>query len=242
MRAPIYRRVSRFASWGGFAAIAFLGIQPAVADDPPPAAAPTLPADVQKVLTQIGDLNLLKVIAPLHLTAEQIDKLLVPMRAISTEGEAKRKQDYEALRALADDVAKARTDALAGTPVPDEVGVKVAKASNASEDRYAAAKKDAIARIFAVAKETLTPTQKDEVEAEVTKMYGGRRLVPREYKDRPSAAPKEAVQDLALSAFVEQVLIMDRTAVLLGEMKSASSPPAATEKKKSGDSDTPTTP
>jgi hypothetical protein len=244
MRALIYRHVSRFAALACFATLAILAVRPAAASDPPapavdPSGAPAIPADVQKVLTQIGDLNLLKIIAPLQLTPDQIDKLLVPMHAIAAEGEAKRKMDYEALRALADDVAKARTEALTGAAVPDEVDRKVVKASGASEDRYNAAKKDAIARIFAVAKESLTPTQKDQVEAQVTQMLGGRRLIPREYRDRPSQAPKEAVRDLALSAFVERVLILDRTAVLLSEMKSAGSSRAAAapETKKSGASD-----
>jgi hypothetical protein len=227
MRAIIHHRVSRFAPWAGLAALTLLVAPPTVAHDPPAAPAIAIPADVQTILSHIGDLNILKVLVPLHLTAGEIEKLLVPMRAIAAEGEAKRKQDYEALRSLADDVKKARSDALNGDAVPGEVEQKVIKASNASEDRYAAAKKDAIARIVAVAKETLTPAQKDQVEAQVTQMLGGRRLVPREYRDRPSQAPKEVVQDLALSAFVERVLILDRTAELLSEMKSAAPSEAA---------------
>ena len=60
------------------ATLAFLAVRPAAASDPPapavdPSGAPAIPSDVQKVLTQIGDLNLLKMIAPLQLTPDQID-------------------------------------------------------------------------------------------------------------------------------------------------------------------------
>ncbi|MDX1935205.1 MAG: hypothetical protein SFU56_21620 [Capsulimonadales bacterium] len=180
---------------------------------------PAPPADVAKVLSDIADLDLLKALAPLKLTSEQIGKIKTPLKEIATENAARRKADYEVLRALAADLSRAREEALAGGTVSTETENKVMKTFNAAEDRLIKVREDAVNRVFAAVKESLTADQKDEVERQVGKMLGGKRLIPKEYRNDPRKAPKEAVQALALRMYVERILIADRTLDLLEAMK-----------------------
>jgi hypothetical protein len=185
------------------------------------------PADIQKVFNEVADLDLLKALAPLRLTEDQIRKLVDIMKSASALGEQKRKEDYAAWRALAEDVAKARQDALNGTEMSAEVEARIVKGINESEKRVQDLRQEGVSRIFSVAREALTTGQKDEIEKQVSKMLGGKRLVPREFKDNPSKAPKEAVQDLMLMVFVERILATDRAMSLLGKIKPASATPPA---------------
>ncbi len=192
-------------------------------DTPPPALPP---ADVQKVLGYIADLDLLKVLAPLKLTSEQSQKILVPLRAAAALGATRRKEDYDALRALATDAAKIRTEALTGTPVPATFEARVGKAVADSEEKAAQARKNATAQILPVLRDVLTSEQKDEMERQVGKLLGGKRLIPAKYRNNPNQAPKEEVQDLAMGVFVERVLLNDRMPSLLGQLRPAASAPA----------------
>ena len=188
----------------------------------PPPAAP--PADLQKVFNHIADLDLLKALLPLKLSEDQIKKLVDIMKSAAALGEQKRKEDEAAWRTLAEDVAKARENALNGTEIPAEVEARVLKVNSDSEKRVQELRKEGAARIWSVAREVLTGVQKDEVEKQTSKMLGGKKLVPREYRDNPSKAPKDAVQDLMLMLFVERILASDRAIDVLGKMKPA--PPA----------------
>jgi hypothetical protein len=183
----------------------------------PPATVP--PADVQKVLSDIGDLDLLKALVPLRLTAVQIEKLQVPLKAIAADNAARRKTDYDALKGISADLAKAREASLNGEPVSQDVENKILLTLNAADDRFAKAKQAAIDRVFAVVKDTFSSDQKDEMERQVGKMLGGKRLIPKEYANDPKKAPKDAVQDLAVQLFVERILIADRISDLLTQLK-----------------------
>jgi hypothetical protein len=48
--------------------------------------------------------------------------------------------------------------------------------------------------------------------------------VPKEYAKDPSKAPKSVIQDLAISAYTERVLLFDRTITLLELIKAAPKP------------------
>ncbi len=205
-------------------ALLCLGIgRPALAQQP----SQQPPADIQKIFNDIADLDLLKALAPLHLTEDQIRKLADIMKSAAALGEQKRKEDYAAWRTLSEDVAKARQDALSGIDVTAETETKILKVVSDSEKRVQDLRKEASGRIWSVAREVLTPAQKDEVEKMTSKMLGGKRLVPREYKDNPTKAPKEAVQDLMLMVYVERILTSDRAIDLIGKIKPASTPPPA---------------
>lgn len=173
-----------------------------------------------KVREQIDDLSLLKSLIPLKLTAEQIDALVVPMRAASTAATALQKQSDEAVTALAADINKAYTGALAGTPISDALEKKVADGNKAAADRYQAARRKAVSEILTVAKLQLTSTQKEEIEKQCIAFYGGKR-VPARYKEDPSKAPRQEVLDLAVQGYIEQILLFDRTATLLEKMRAA---------------------
>ena len=221
MRAIFLRRVSGFVPIVFAtltAALPFTLSAPVYAVQPP---ANTPPADIRKVLSDIGDLDLLKALVPLHLTASQAGKLQVPLKEIASGNAARRKTDYEALRALATDLAKTREAALSGEEVPQETESKVLQTFNAADDRFAKAKQEAISKVLAVVKDVFTSDQKDEVERQVGKLLGGKRLIPKEYRNDPKKAPKDAVQDLALQMFVERILIADRTVDLLSQLKPA---------------------
>jgi hypothetical protein len=179
------------------------------------------PADVQKTLNEIGDLDILKALVPLKLTPEQIEKLREVLGTVAAAGEAKRKADNDAIRALATDVSKARTEALAGGDISAELEQRVLKAFGDVEKRFAETKKEAVNAIYGVARPLLTETQKDEIDRQVVKMLGGKRLVPKEYQKDPKKAPKEALQDLSLAYYIERILLYDRTRDLLSKIKPA---------------------
>jgi hypothetical protein len=187
-----------------------------VASAQPPA---QVPADVQKVLNDVADLDLLKALAPLKLTEDQIKKLLDIMKSAAALGEEKRKDDVAAWRSLAEVVTKARQEALTGKDIPAEVEARILKVLSDSEKRVQDLRKEGSSRIWSVARETLTATQKDEIEKQASKMLGGKRLVPREFKDNPAKAPKEAVQDLMLMVYIERILTSDRAIDVLGKIK-----------------------
>ena len=229
MRANFLRPVSKFL--GAVLSTVTLGLiftcplPAARAQTPPP------PADVQKILLDIDDLGLLKALVPLRLTNEQIDKLLVPMKEVVEGNPARRKVDHDALRAIAADLAKARADALAGEPVPPEIENKVTSVLSAASSRFTKNKQDAVVKVQTVAWDVFTPEQKDEIERQVGKWMGGKRLVPREYRNDPKKAPKDAVQGLAVQAFVESVLIGDRSAEILPLLKTGKADAAKPETK-----------
>lgn len=180
------------------------------------------PAEVQKVFDNIADLDLLKAISPLKLTEDQIRKLVDIMKSAAALGEQKRKEDNAAWKSLAEDVAKAHEAALSGTEISADLEARIVKVAKDSEKRVQELRKEGAARIWSVAREALTPTQKDEMEKQAAKMLGGKRMVPREYKDDPSKAPKEAVQDLMMMVYVERILANDRAIELMGKIKPAS--------------------
>lgn len=181
-----------------------------------------VPADIQRGVEQIADLDLLKALLPLKLTAEQRDKLVAGLKAASASNEARLKADHEAWRKVLPAIEKAHADALMGTPMPPEVEASILKLLSDSEKRINSSKKELVNRIFVVAKEVLTPTQIDEVERQTSKMLGGKRLVPREYKNNPSQAPKEVVQDLMLQMYVERIFLFERTLTVLSRLQLAS--------------------
>lgn len=196
-------------------------------------AIPPPPADVQKTLYEIGDFELIKALAPLRLTASQIERLNKTLNEILKGGEGQRKTDYEAVRALAAEVSKARDVALNGEPVPAELTAKIQKASDGAVSRYEAAKRSAITTVFGAASAILTDEQKDEVVAQVTKMIG-RKPIPAEFAKKPNLAPPDKVRDVALGVYTERILILERIPELLAKMKPApeteKTPDKATEK------------
>jgi hypothetical protein len=182
---------------------------------------------VQKVLGDVADLDLLKVLQPLKLTKEQREKLLVPLREAVKVGATRRKEDYDGLRALGAEAAKARAEALNGAPVPAEFEARVTKTVSESDARANEARKQAVASIASVANDVLTTEQKDEMERLVGKALGGKRLVPAKYRSNPNSAPKAEVQALALGFYVENVLLNERTVDLLTQIKTPNAPPPA---------------
>lgn len=211
-----------------------IGVLPSVALAQPPAGGEAgkttkfeVPADIQKTMDSISDLDLLKALIPLKLTADQIQKLTTVMKEAVDAMESRRKEEFAAWRSIADDVAKAREDALNGVNVTPEVEAKILKAITESEKRSVAARQDAVARIFAVAREIFTPEQKDLIEQQTSKMLGGKKLVPPQYRNNPSRAPKEEVQNLMLQVFIERIFLFERTLLVLGKMKSADAPTEA---------------
>lgn len=216
----------------GVVALFCLPISAAVAQEPPPTPPPTAAAagavyvEAQATLVQINDLSILRDLNPLKLTKEQIDTFLAVMRAIAADGEKRRKQDADALRVIAPEIRAAYETAVGGGVVPAALDTRVRQVFQESAARLAAARRNAIGRLLIVAREDLTPAQKDNIEALSVKTFGGKRI-PKEYQKDPSKAPREVVQDLALAAFIEQVLLSDRAIEVLAKVKPAASAAAA---------------
>jgi hypothetical protein len=195
----------------------------AFAQEPP--SAPALPpADVQATMEKIGDLDLLKAILPLKLTEEQRSKLHDTLKEIVTVGKEKRKEDYVAIRALAEEVDKARTAALEnGTPISTELEAKIIKSFGDSQKRFDAHKRESLQKVFALLKPLLSAEQMDTIDKYTEKTLGGKR-VPREYANNPSSAPKDKVQDIALATYIERILLLDQTVGILARLKPQGAP------------------
>jgi len=182
------------------------------------------PAAPDMTFAYINDLGLLKSLEPLKLSQEQLNAIVAEMKAIYKDGEAGRKADADALKALSADVTKARTSALAGEPVPAELETRVKKAFQESDARIADARKKAVSRLLVVFKKNLTSTQMDTIEAQAKKVLGGT-LIPNEFKKDPSKAPKEVVQDLMVSNFIDTVLLNERAIEVFSALKIAPAKP-----------------
>lgn len=240
---PRTRRPASHCRNSAFTLFAILGVTlaagagaPAFADTPAPStvAATALPADVQKINDQIDDLNILAGLGPLKLTADQIDKLLPTIKAISQEGEAKKKKDYDIVRGLAADVAKVRADMIAGKPLDTDLATKLEKINADLGSRYASAHQDAIQRVADAMKDALTPEQNDKIQDNYVRQNKGRITVPSNLRNSPEKT-KTYIRTQAMQWFAERFLLTERTIPLLEALKSASAatpetaaaPPAA---------------
>ena len=198
---------------------------------PPPATPPRPPADIQKTLRQIDDLNLLVSILPLKLTTAQIDRLLEPLKAFHA-GDADRQKkdidsDYAAVRGVASDVDKSLTDGLKGTPTDPAAEAKINKALADIDARYAGERRGAIEPVAVVAREILTPEQRVAIDKQWPKLGDGPIKVPADIR-RDNKKTMAYAQERTLSAFVERVLLPDRAvAVLEGLKKGMTAAPAS---------------
>ena len=194
-------------------------ISPSVfAQTPSPAAPPNAPApaDVQKTLTDISDLSLLRALLPVKLKPEQIDKILAPLQTVRNEGASRRKADEDAVRALSAEVTKTRTSALTkGEPIPAETEAKIVKLYADADKRFAAAKKKAIDQILPVIQITLTPEQRTTVKNYVQdKMLDGKK-----FSDK---AKPDAIENAALEIYIERILLDERTIAVLTALRAGS--------------------
>jgi hypothetical protein len=181
------------------------------------------PSDPATVLMHINDLGLLRALRPLQLTQAQISALVEVLRAVEKDDAARVRQDEEALRALAGDVARAHTAALAGTPIPTELETRVADAGKAADARLRKAKNDAVLRILVVARASLTPEQQKQIAQTSLKVSGASRSrVLREAYTKDA----EKAQNLGVAYFIEDVLLNPRAITVLGQMKPAVAAPA----------------
>jgi len=205
---------------GGFA-VSLSGAARAQTAPPAPDAPPA--ADVQKTLTDIGDLSLLRALLPVKLQATQIDKLLPPLQTIRGEGATRRKADEAALRGLSAEVAKAHAAAIAqSTPVPTETEAKIVKTFNESDKRFADAKKNAIERILPIMQVNLSSEQRATIKSYVEdKMLDGKKF--------SSKAKPDAVENAALEIYIERILLDERSIAVLTLLRGAASSAPATD-------------
>ncbi|MBC8103335.1 MAG: hypothetical protein H7Z41_12220 [Cytophagales bacterium] len=192
-----------------------------------PATAAAASSEVDRLNQDLGDLELLRPLLPLNLTQSQVDSITAAMKEIASEWREVKKVDDAALKALAPDIEKAHAGALIGTPIPAEFEAKILEAQKASSARYTEAKQKALKRLLVLLNDSLTPVQKDSIDTWSAQQLGGRRI-PKKYQANPSQAPKTEVQALAIVALIERTLLLDRTLVLLQQLKPASAGSAPT--------------
>ena len=189
-----------------------------------PQQAPAVPTDTAKkalaVQEHIADLSLLQSLTPLKLTAPQIEKLLPILKKARERAVELNRQDDEALAALTGEVAKARAQAIAEGTFPETIEKRIGETQRLSASRRLETTRKTVAEVLESLREFLTQPQKDEIEQQSEKYFGGKR-VPKEYGKEPSKAPKSVVQDLAISAYIERVLLFDRSITLLELLKAA---------------------
>lgn len=195
---------------------------------PTPASSSSAPGtDIQRINQDLSDIDLLRPFLPLSLTRKQVDDIVAAMKETSAISTEVKRQDEEATRALAADIAKVRADALKGTLIPTAFDAKIAAAAKASDQRLAEAKQKAIKKLLTTLDATLTSSQKETVFEWEKQQLGGGYRVPAEYKSDPSKAPKEIVRALALVELIKYALLSDRTLTLLQQYKPADAPSAA---------------
>jgi hypothetical protein len=183
---------------------------------------------VQKASQEIADLSMLKLLQPIKFTVRQIDKLLVPMRDASQAAVKLDKEDADALKEIAPLISKAREGMLAGKGMPPETADKINEMYAASDVRRLAARKKAGDAIVTVFKNELSIEQTAEVDKVAEKLLGYK-PVPKEYADKPAKAPKEMVSNILARAFIDQVMLFDKTIVLLEAMKKVVPPKESKE-------------
>jgi hypothetical protein len=188
---------------------------------PPAASAPNKAALV--VQEQLVELSLLQSLTPLKLTPEQIGKLLPALKKARESAVELNKQDDEDLVRIGPEVAKARAQAIAGSGLPDTIEKRVLEMQRLAASRRLEATRKTVKAILEPLRELLTESQKSEIEKLSETFYGGKR-VPKEYAKDPSKAPKDVVQELAISAYIERTLLFDKTIALLELMKAAPKP------------------
>lgn len=191
-----------------------------VQDSKPAPKAPELKAAALKVQEDLADVAILQSLAPLKWTPEQLAQLLPALKKAQEVARDITRQDNEALVKLADDVQKARLASIGGATVPEALETRVNEMRRQAATRSVAATRKTVLELLGVLRGLLTDTQKAEIERQSEKFYGGKR-VPKEYAKKPADAPKEVVQDLAISAYIENVLLFDRAIPLLEAMKAA---------------------
>lgn len=201
-----------------FLALCVLAPQPPASGAPQPAA--TAQQKALAVQEQIADLTLLQSLTPLKLAPDQIEKLLPILKKARERAVELNRQDDEALVKLGPEVAKARTEAITQGSVPETIEKRIGETQRLAASRRLETTRKTVAEALEALREIFTTSQKDEIERQSEKYFGGKR-VPREYAKEPSKAPKAVVQDLAISAYIERVLLFDRTIPLLELLKGA---------------------
>jgi len=166
----------------------------------------------------IADIVLLQSLVPLKLRARQIDRLLPKMKAAQEEAIRQLKLDDDALKTVEPFLSKLRSNAVAGTLPSADDEKKVADTNAEMEKRFAEARRKAVADLVAESIAVLDETQKSEVQRQSDALFGGKR-VPKKYAANPSKAPRNEVEALALAAYVERVLLIDRTIPLIESMR-----------------------
>lgn len=189
-----------------------------------PAGPPTASPEAIRARDAVADIVLLQSLIPLKLTAEQIDRLLPTMKAAQEDYLKLVRRDDDALKALEPTLTRMRAEAIEGKLPSAEDEKKITDANKAAEARAAEARKKATLDLLAQTLAVFNDDQKAEVQRQSDALYGGKR-VPRAFVNNPSKAPKDQVEALALSAYIERVLLIDRTIALLEKMRAAASAP-----------------
>jgi hypothetical protein len=200
-------------------ALSFLCATPAAYAQESTGPAATTPAtDPNAVRRDLYDLALLRALQSVNLSEDQIKAMATVIQETLETDKARRAKDDDAMREIAAEVKKAREGAVGGEPIPTELETRFTDIQKAITARFGAAKRAAVEKVLAVLWPTLTDAQKTEMEKQSIAFYGGKR-VPAAYRSKPKEAPREEVLKLAAGAFVENVLLEDRTVTLLKTLK-----------------------
>lgn len=192
-----------------------------------PAADPKSTVDPNTVRRNLYDLGLLRALQTVDFDAAQIKALQALVKETLDADKERRKKDDDAMREIAEVVQKAHTGALAGELIPSQVESDYAEKQKAVLARLGTAKREAIEKILGVLYPTLIASQKNAMEKLSEEFYGTKRI-PAKYRDDPKKAPREAVQQLAAGAFVENILLDDRMPTLLATLKPLKIAPTST--------------
>lgn len=185
--------------------------------------APKPSAEVVRAREAVADIALLESLVPLKLRAKQIDAVLGPMKAAQQTYRQLVAKDEQGLKDLEPFLTKLRDDAFRGKlPTKDDI-TKWTDVDAASVKRGVEARAKAVGEIVAVLDKVLDDTQREEILRQSDAFFGVRQ-VPKEFAKNPAKAPRERVIALALNAYAQRVLVMERAIALLDKLKASETP------------------
>jgi hypothetical protein len=172
------------------------------------------PAEVQALFDDISDIDKLRVLGPLKLTAEQLDKLIPVVKETQTTYNKKLAEAAAApLREMAREIKAVKAKVLAGAEIPKDFDEKVKKAQADVVKRQARDSERAITAISDALTSLLTKTQRSTLLALAKPV-----------------APKDSTEDDLVRFYVVGAFLQyGRIVPLLEEMRKAVGAPERKE-------------
>ena len=199
---------------------------PAATAPPAATAAGSQPADVSKSLGELADLDVLVALTPLGMNTAQIDTLTTLLVSIDKGGADLDAKNDETIRGVAEDIDKAHSTGLKGTPPDMDARGRISKAMDEIDKRLRDARTASIKRVVVTAEQNLTPEQIKVIETQYSAWMGGKIALPSKYRNDEDGR-KAYIEEQALTEYADRILLSHRTVDLLHKLREVAPDPPA---------------